>query len=90
MKTYDERLLEAMRARDERILRERQNPQPQVSSGFTPETLKQAMDDAKEVRAQALRNAKAALEEAFGKRFEDVFAQKLQDYGNTRDSENLR
>ena len=80
MRTYDERLLEAMRARDERILRERQNPPP-VSSGFTSETLKQAMDDAKEVRAQALRNAKQALEEAFDKRFEDMFAEKLKQEG---------
>jgi len=76
-----------MRARDERILRERQNPQPQVSSGFTPETLKQAMDDAKEVRAQALRNAKQALEEAFGKKFEDTFAEKLAQEGYERDTE---
>ena len=79
-----------MRARDERILRERQN-QPPVSSGFTSETLKQAIADAKEVRAQALRNAKIALEEAFGKRFEDVFAEKLSQeigtIGYERDTE---
>lgn len=86
MKTYDERLLQALRERDDRILRERQNPHP-VSSGFTPELLKQAIDDAKEVRAQALRNAKAALEEAFGKRFEDVFAEKLSQESYERDTE---
>jgi len=90
MKTYDERLLEAMRARDERILRERQNPPPPISSGFTSETLKQAIADAKEVRAQALRNAKQALEEAFGKRFEQVFSEKLYREGENvyeRDTE---
>jgi hypothetical protein len=84
MKTYDERLLEAMRARDERILRERQNPPPQthVSSGISAELLAEAIADAKAVRATALANAKQALEEAFGKRFEDVFAEKLkQDIG---------
>lgn len=66
-----------MRARDERILRERQTPPPPVSSGFTSETLKQAIDDAKAVRKQALANAKIALEEAFGKRFEQMFNEKL-------------
>jgi tRNA A37 N6-isopentenylltransferase MiaA len=76
MRTFDQNMLDVMRARDERILRERQN-QPPVSSGFTSETLKQAIADAKEVRKQALRNAKIALEEAFGKRFEDMFAEKL-------------
>ena len=76
MKMYDERLLEAMRARDERILRERQNPPP-VSSGMDPKLLAEAIADAKAVRQQALRNAKIALEEAFGKRFEDMFAEKL-------------
>ena len=65
MKTYDERLLEAMRARDERILRERQNPPP-VSSGISPELLKRAMDDAKAVRAQALKNAKIPLRKHSG------------------------
>ena len=79
MKTYDERLLEAMRARDERILRERQNlpSTPPVSSGLDPKLLAEAIADAKAVRAQALKNAKIALEEAFGKRFETMFAEKL-------------
>lgn len=36
-----------------------------ISSGFTVELLKQAMDDAKKVREIAFANAKAALEEAF-------------------------
>jgi len=36
-----------------------------ISSGFTPETLAQALADAKAVRAQALANAKQALKEAF-------------------------
>lgn len=76
MRTYDQRLLDQLRARDEEILRARASAPP-ISSGFTAETLKQAMDDAKEVRRQALRNAKIALEEAFSKRFEDMFAKKL-------------
>ena len=86
MKTYDQNMLDAMRARDERILRERQNIAP-ISLGFTPETLKQAMADAKAVRRQALRNAKKALEEAFGKRYEEMFAEKLKQEGYERDSE---
>ncbi len=36
-----------------------------VSSGFTPSLLAQAIEDAKAVRATALANARAALEEAF-------------------------
>lgn len=73
---YDARLLAQLRARDEELLRAR-TPAPPISSGFTPETLAQAIADAKEVRAQALRNAKQALEEAFSKRLEDMFAEKL-------------
>lgn len=83
MRTYDARLLARLRAQDEETLRARiaaPAPSPPFSSGFTPETLAQAIADAKEVRAQALRNAKQALEEAFGKRFEDVFAEKLAHY----------
>ena len=79
MKTYDQNMLDAMRARDERILRERQIPTstPLVSSGLNAKLLAEAIADAKAVRQQALMNAKIALEEAFGKRFEDVFAEKL-------------
>ncbi len=80
--------IEELIERDNQVLRSRQAVP--VSSGFTPETLKQAMDDAKEVRAQALRNAKQALEEAFSRKFADMFAQKLNDYGSTNDTENLR
>lgn len=42
-------------------------PQPPCpySSGFTPSLLAQAIADAKAVRATALANARAALEEAF-------------------------
>lgn len=91
MKMYDQRLLEAMRARDERILRERQNPQPvPYSSGISPALLAEAIADAKAVRQQALANAKIALEEAFGKRFEDMFAEKLYREGENvyeRDTE---
>jgi uncharacterized protein with von Willebrand factor type A (vWA) domain len=83
MKTYDERLLEAMRARDELILRERQNP-PKVSSGVSAELLAEAIADAKAVRQQALANARQSLEKAFGKRFEDMFAEKLKQEGYTQ------
>jgi hypothetical protein len=41
--------------------------------------LKEAIADAKAVRATALANAKAALEEAFNQRFEAVFADKLRE-----------
>jgi hypothetical protein len=71
-----------MRARDERILRERQNPPPaSYSSGISPKLLAEAIADAKAVRQQALANAKIALEEAFGKRYEDMFAEKLKQEG---------
>ena len=89
MRTYDARLLARLQAQDEEALRAR-TPVSPVSSGFTSETLKQAIADAKEVRAQALRNAKQALEEAFGKRFEQVFSEKLYREGENvyeRDTE---
>lgn len=86
MRTYDARLLAQLRARDEEILRARTQTPP-ISSGFTAELLKQAIDDAKAVRQTALRNAKIALEEAFSKRFEDVFAEKLAQEGYERDTE---
>jgi len=41
--------------------------------------LKEAIADAKAVRATALANAKASLEEAFNSRFEAVFADKLRE-----------
>lgn len=64
---------------DEEWLRMRQSREvQQVSSGFTEETLREAIADAKAVRAQALANARAALEEAFSKRFEEVFAEKFK------------
>lgn len=66
--------------RDDEIIRQRAHAKAvnsPISSGFTPETLKQAMDDAKAVRQQALANAKQALEEAFGDRFKQMFDQKL-------------
>ena len=43
------------------------------------ELLKEAIADAKAVRATALANAKAALEEAFAPRFEAMFADKLKE-----------
>lgn len=43
------------------------------------ELLKEAIADAKAVRATALANAKAALEEAFAPRFEAMFAEKLRE-----------
>jgi hypothetical protein len=72
---------EWLRRFDEEVLREREFHKSSIpqSSGFTPESLKQAIDDAKEVRAQALRNAKKALEEAFSNRFNEVFENKLRE-----------
>jgi hypothetical protein len=43
------------------------------------ELLKEAIADAKAVRATALSNAKASLEEAFAPRFEAMFAEKLKE-----------
>ena len=43
------------------------------------ELLKEAIADAKAVRATSLANAKAALEEAFAPRFEAMFADKLKE-----------
>jgi len=40
------------------------------SSGFSPELLKEAIEDAKAVRATAMINAKMAMEQAFGKALE--------------------
>jgi len=57
---------EWLRPLDEAILREREFHKSSVSScGFNVEALKRAIEDSKEVRAQALRNARQALEEAF-------------------------
>ena len=44
---------------------EKQPAQHVPSSGFTEETLKEALENAKQVRLKALENAKEALEEAF-------------------------
>lgn len=41
--------------------------------------LKEALADAKAVRATALANAKVALEEAFGERVQELFAQRLKE-----------
>lgn len=55
------------------------SPQPHPpSSGLNEELLKQAIADAKAVRATALANAKAALEEAFREKFEEKFAQETK------------
>lgn len=74
---------EWLRRFDEEVLRERESHKPPIpqSSGFTPESLKQAIDDAKEVRAQAFRNARKALEEAFSTRFKEVLEDKLKEEG---------
>lgn len=48
--------------------RQRSEPPVVVSSGFNEETLRQAIEDAKAVRATALANAKLALEEAFAEK----------------------
>jgi hypothetical protein len=79
--------IEELIEKDNEILRHRPTQiTPVVSSGFTSETFQQAIDDAREVRQQALRNARKALEEAFGKRYEELFAEKLKaDYGTEED-----
>ena len=51
---------------DDEIIQRRKAQRPViVSSGFTPETLAQALADARAVRETALANAKEALREAF-------------------------
>ena len=65
--------------RDEEILRQRrENAIAPVSSGMSAALLKEAIEDAKAVKATALANARQALEEAFSKRFEDMFMEKLK------------
>lgn len=51
------------------------------------ELLKEAIADAKAVRATALANAKAALEEAFAPRFEAMFADKLKEEAEEEEQE---
>ena len=51
------------------------------------ELLKSAIADAKAVRATALANAKASLEEAFAPRFEAMFAEKLK--GESEEDEEM-
>ena len=51
------------------------------------ELLKEAIADAKAVRATALANAKAALEEAFAPRFEAMFADKLKEESQEEEQE---
>jgi hypothetical protein len=54
------------------------------------ELLKEAIADAKAVRATALANAKAALEEAFAPRFEAMFAEKLKEESEEEEEEGLQ
>jgi hypothetical protein len=54
------------------------------------ELLKEAIADAKAVRATALANAKAALEEAFAPRFEAMFADKLKEEAEEEQEEGLQ
>ena len=54
------------------------------------ELLKEAIADAKAVRATALANAKAALEEAFAPRFEAMFADKLKEEAEEEEDEGLQ
>lgn len=54
------------------------------------ELLKEAIADAKAVRATALANAKAALEEAFAPRFEAMFADKLKEESEEEQEEGLQ
>ncbi len=49
------------------------------------ELLREAIIDAKAVRATALANAKASLEEAFAPRFEAMFAEKLKEEADEED-----
>jgi hypothetical protein len=51
------------------------------------ELLKEAIADAKAVRATALANAKAALEEAFAPRFEAMFADRLKEESEEEEEE---
>jgi len=51
------------------------------------ELLKEAIADAKAVRATSLANAKAALEEAFAPRFEAMFADKLKEEAQEEENE---
>ena len=51
--------------------------------------LKEAIADAKAVRATALANAKAALEEAFAPRFEAMFAEKLKEESEEEQEESM-
>jgi hypothetical protein len=53
------------------------------------ELLKSAIADAKAVRAAALANAKAQLEEAFAPRFEAMFAEKLKEDSEEEQEENV-
>lgn len=53
------------------------------------ELLKEAIADAKAVRATALANAKAALEEAFRPRFEAMFAEKLKEESEEEDEASM-
>jgi hypothetical protein len=53
------------------------------------ELLKEAIADAKAVRATALANAKASLEEAFAPRFEAMFADKLREESEEEEEEGL-
>lgn len=54
------------------------------------ELLKEAIADAKAVRATSLANAKAALEEAFAPRFEAMFAEKLKEESEEEQQEGLQ
>jgi hypothetical protein len=54
------------------------------------ELLKEAIADAKAVRATSLANAKAALEEAFAPRFEAMFAEKLKEESEEDDENQMK
>lgn len=54
------------------------------------ELLKEAIADAKAVRATSLANAKAALEEAFAPRFEAMFADKLKEEAEEEQEESIQ
>jgi hypothetical protein len=57
--------LEQLQREDEEALKAREAKPHDYSSGFTATLLAEAIADAKAVRATALANAKAAMDEAF-------------------------
>ena len=53
--------------------------QIRVPSGMKPEVLEEVIKDAKQVRQQALSNAKKSLEDAFAPKFHEMFNEKMKE-----------